>query len=51
VKIYIHEIPNFITMTSVQNKEVNEAYSMLFGCPWLIDAKITHDLGNKVVTI
>lgn len=31
--------------------EVNEAYNMLLGHPWLIDAKVTCDLGNKVVTL
>jgi hypothetical protein len=51
VKIYIHGIPYFITLTFIWNKEVNEAYSMLLGRPWLIDAKITHDWGIKVVTI
>jgi hypothetical protein len=43
VRIHIHGIPYFITLIVIQNKEVNEAYSMLLGRPWLIDAKITHD--------
>jgi hypothetical protein len=43
VRIHIHGIPYFITLTVIRNKEVNEAYSMLLGRPWLIDAKVTHD--------
>jgi hypothetical protein len=51
VRIHIHGIPYFITLTVIRNKEVNEAYSMLLGRPWLIDAKVTYDWGNEVVTI
>jgi hypothetical protein len=29
----------------------NEAYNMLLGRPWLIDAKVYHGWGKKVVTI
>jgi hypothetical protein len=46
VRIHVHGIPYFITLTVIQNKEVNEAYNML-----LIDAKVYHDWGKKVVTI
>ena len=51
VKIHIHGIPYLITLTVIKNKEVNEAYSMLLGRPWLIDAKVNHDWGNNLVTI
>jgi hypothetical protein len=43
--------PLFHYLDSVWNKVVNEAYSMLLGCPWLIDAKVYHDWDKKVVTI
>ena len=43
VRIYIHGIPYFITLTVIWNKKVNEAYNMLLGHPWLIDAKVTFD--------
>lgn len=51
MRIHIHGIPYLITLTVIQNMEVNEAYNMLLGHPWLIDAKVTCDLGNKVVTL
>jgi hypothetical protein len=50
VRIHIHGISYFITLTIIRNKEVNEAYSMLLGRPWLIDAKVYHDWDKKVVT-
>jgi hypothetical protein len=51
VMIHIHSISYFITLTVIQNKEVNEAYIVLLGCPWLINAKVTYDWSNKVVAI
>ena len=33
VWIYIHGIPYNISLTVIQNKEVNDAYSMLLGRP------------------
>jgi hypothetical protein len=49
IKIHIHGIPYFITLTVICNTEVNDAYSMLLGHPWLIDAKVNHDWGNNGV--
>jgi hypothetical protein len=49
VRIHIHGISYFITLIVIRNKEINEAYSMLLGHPWLIDAKVTYDWGNKVI--
>jgi hypothetical protein len=46
IKIHIHGISYFITLTVICNMEVNDAYSMLLGSPWLIDAKINHDWGE-----
>jgi hypothetical protein len=51
VRTHIHGILYFITSTVIRNKEFNEAYNMLLGHPWLIDAKVYHDWGKKVVTI
>ena len=51
VRIHIHGISYFITLTVIWNKEINEAYNMLLGCLWLIDAKVYHDWNKKVVTI
>jgi hypothetical protein len=42
VRIHIHGIPYFINLTVIRNK-VNEAYNMLLGRSWLIDAKVYHD--------
>jgi hypothetical protein len=51
IKIHIHGIPYFISLTVIRNTEVNDAYSMLLGHPWLIDAKVNYDWGNNMVTI
>jgi hypothetical protein len=51
IKIHIHGIPYFITLTIICNTEVNDAYSMLLGHPWLTDAKVNHNWGNNMVSI
>jgi hypothetical protein len=51
VRIHIHDILYFIILTIIQNKQVNEAYSMLLDSLRFIDAKVYHDWGKKVVTI
>lgn len=51
VRIYIHGIFYLITLTVIKNKEVNETYSMLLDCPWLIDGKVNHVLNINMVTI
>lgn len=51
IKIHIHGISYFIILTVICNTKVNDAYSMLLGCPWLIDAKVNHDWKNNMVTI
>jgi hypothetical protein len=51
IKIHIHGIPYFISLTVIRNTEVNDAYSMLLGRPWLIDAKVNHNWRNNMVTI
>ena len=49
IKIHIHGIQYFISLTVICNTEVNDAYSMLLGRPRLIDAN--HDWRNNMVTI
>jgi hypothetical protein len=33
------------------NKAIDPTYSILFGCPWLRDAKIIHDRGINMVIV
>ncbi len=50
LKIHIHGIPYITTFIFLKNV-VDFCYSMVLGKPWLIDAKVTHDWGNNVITI
>jgi hypothetical protein len=43
INIYVHDIPYIITFIVLQNNVVDFSYSMLFGRPWLKDAKVAHD--------
>jgi hypothetical protein len=51
IKIQIHGIPYVATFIVLQNNVVDSNYSMLLGRPWLKDAKVTHDWGNKVIIV
>jgi hypothetical protein len=51
MKIFVHGIPYTITFTVINNNELDSSYSMLLGCPWLTDAKISHDWGTSIITI
>jgi hypothetical protein len=51
LRMYVHGIPYIVTFTVLQNTVVDSKYSMLFGRPWLIDAKVAHDWGNNMITI
>ncbi len=42
LKMYIHGIPYIATFTILHNIVVYSNYSMLFGKPWLKDAKVAH---------
>ncbi len=42
LKIYIHGIA-YVLFIIMQNNVVDPNYSMLFGCPWLQNVKVTHD--------
>ncbi len=43
LKIFVHGIPNIITFIVINCNVLNFSYSMLLGCPWLKDAKVSHD--------
>jgi hypothetical protein len=51
LKILIHGIPYAVTFTMIQNGVLDSSYSMLLGCPWLRDAKLSHDWGNNIIII
>jgi hypothetical protein len=51
LKIYVHGI-HYITMFTIfHNIVVDSNYSMLWGRPWLRDAKVAHDWGSNIVII
>ncbi len=43
LKIIIHGIPYIVTFTMIQNNVLDSNYSMLLGCPWLRDVKVSRD--------
>ncbi len=43
LKIFVHGIPYTITFIIIDNSVINFNYSMLLRCPWLRDAKVSHD--------
>lgn len=47
----VHYIPYNIALTIIENKVVNNSYSMLLGQPWLLGAKVTHDWGRQQIII
>jgi hypothetical protein len=51
LKIHIHGIPYVVTFTLMKNNVLDASYSMLLGCPWLWNAKVTHDWGNNLISI
>jgi hypothetical protein len=51
VKIFVHDIAYIITFIVINSNVLVSSYSMLLGCPWLRDAKISHDWGTNIVTI
>ncbi len=51
LKIHIHGIPYITTFMVLKSGVVDFSYFMLLGRPWLIDAKVTHDWCNNVITI
>ncbi len=43
LKIFVHGIPNTIAFIVINNNVLEINYSMLLRCPWLINAKVSHD--------
>jgi hypothetical protein len=43
LKIFVHGIPYMVTFNVINNNLLNASYSMLLGCPWLKDAKVSLD--------
>jgi hypothetical protein len=43
LKIFVHGIPCTVTCTIINNNVLDSNYSMLLRCPWLRDAKVSHD--------
>jgi hypothetical protein len=43
LKIFFHGIPYKVTFTIINYNVIDFSYSMLLGCPWLRDAKASHD--------
>jgi hypothetical protein len=51
LKIFVYGIPYTITFTVINNNVLDSSYSMLLGCPWLKDVKVSHDQGTNTITI
>jgi hypothetical protein len=51
LKIFVHGIPYMVTFVIINNNVLDPSYSMLLGCPWLRDAKVSHNWGTNIVTI
>jgi hypothetical protein len=51
LKIFVHGIPFIVTFIVINNNVLDSSYSMLFGGPWLRDAKVSHDRGTNTTTI
>jgi hypothetical protein len=51
LKIFVHGIPYTITFNVINNSVLEYSCSMLLRCPWLKDAKVSHDWGTNIVTI
>ncbi len=51
LKIFVHGIPYTVTFIVINSSVINFSYSMLLGCPWLKDAKVSYDGGTNIITI
>ncbi len=51
LKIFVHGIPYIVTFNIINSNVLDYSYSMLLGCSWLKDEKISHDWGTNIVTI
>jgi TRAP-type C4-dicarboxylate transport system permease large subunit len=43
LKILIHGIPYVVIFTVIQSSVIDSNYSMLLGCLWQRDVKMSHD--------
>jgi hypothetical protein len=43
LKIFVHGISYIVTFIVINNSVINSNYLMLLKCPWLRDAKVSHD--------
>jgi hypothetical protein len=50
-KIFVHGIPYMVTFIVINNTVLDSSYSMLLRCPWLRNAKVSHNWGTNIVTI
>ncbi len=51
LKIFLHGIPYTFTFTVIHSSVLDSNYSMLLSCPWLKDAKVSHDWANNIITL
>jgi len=51
MKIFVHGIPYMVTFIVINNTVLDSNYSMLLRCPWLRNAKVSHNWGTNIVTI
>ncbi len=51
LKIFVHGIPYTNTFTIINTNVLDSSYSMLLGCPWLRNAKISHLWGTNTITL
>ncbi len=51
LKIFVYGIPYIATFNVINSNVLYSSYSMLLGCPWLKNAKVSHDWGTNIVTI
>jgi len=51
LKIFVHGIPYIVTFIVINSSVINFSHSMLLGCPWLKDAKVSHHWGTNTITI
>jgi hypothetical protein len=51
IKIFIHGIPYIIILSVISCKDVNSAYTLLLGRPWLRDTRIVQNWANDDIQI
>jgi hypothetical protein len=51
LNIFVHGILYMVTFIVIDNNVLDSSYSMLFGCPWLKNAKVSHNWGTNIITM